>query len=74
MKTKLKQVDYGGSALALAGVVLILVALNTGGQAEPWDSATVLCTLIIGIALVVALFFWEGMVARIPIIPLRTFR
>lgn len=74
MKTKLLQVDYGGSTLVLAGAILLLVALNYGGQALPWDSALVLSTLLVGVALCFGLVLYEWKVARIPIIPLKTFK
>ena len=74
IKTKLRQIDYGGCALVLSGTILILVALSYGGQALPWDAALVLSTLILGLALWFGLFFYEWKVAKLPIIPLRTFK
>jgi MFS family permease len=60
-KTKRQQMaelDYGGIFLFTAGMVLFLIGLSWGGTVYPWKSAQVLCTLLIGIATLVALGFY----------------
>ena len=74
VKTKLKQVDYGGATLVLISTILVLVALNLGGQARSWDDALVLSTIIVGLSLWFGLFFYEWKIASLPIIPLKTFK
>ncbi|KIV93428.1 hypothetical protein PV10_04641 [Exophiala mesophila] len=68
-KSILKQIDIGGAILSISGLTLILIALQSGGLFHPWSSAYVLCTLIIGILLVVAFALWEWKFAKFPIIP-----
>lgn len=46
-----------------------LVALQAGGYSHPWKSAYVLCTLIIGLLLIIAFVVWEMKFARHPIVP-----
>lgn len=50
-----------------------LVALQTGGYTHPWSSAYVLCTLLIGLALVAAFFVWEWKGAKYPMVPKELF-
>ena len=60
-KTKRQQMaelDYGGIFLFTAGMVLFLIGLSWGGTVYPWKSAQVLCTLLIGIATLIALGFY----------------
>jgi hypothetical protein len=54
-RQQMKELDYGGIFLFAAGMVLFLIGLSWGGTSYPWVSAQVLCTLLIGIALLVAL-------------------
>lgn len=51
-----------------------LVALQAGGYTHPWASAYTLCTLLIGIALLVAWFVWEWKFARHPMVPFELFK
>ncbi|EXJ75432.1 uncharacterized protein A1O5_02128 [Cladophialophora psammophila CBS 110553] len=69
----LKRVDYLGGALSIIGVTLFLVALQSGGFTHPWKSAYVLCTLLIGIALIVAFVLWEWKGAKYPMVPRELF-
>jgi hypothetical protein len=50
-----------------------LVAMQAGGYNHPWDSAYVLCTMIIGIALIVAFVVWEAKYAKVPMVPREMF-
>jgi hypothetical protein len=51
--------DYHGS----------LVALQSGGYTHGWSSAYVLCTLLIGLGLIVAWVVWEWKFAPHPMVP-----
>jgi hypothetical protein len=77
-KTKRQQMaelDYGGIFLFTAGMVLFLIGLSWGGTVYPWESAQVLCTLIIGIVTLVALGLYESyFVKHTALIPPRLFR
>ena len=70
---KLKQVDWLGSALTLAWVMLALIALSWAGSQYRWDSAAVLAPLLFGVALLGAFVYTEAKV-RLPLIPLYIFR
>lgn len=50
-----------------------LVALQSGGYSHPWSSAYVLCTLLIGVALIAAFFVWEWKGAKYPMVPKELF-
>ena len=45
------------------------MGLTWGGSAYPWDSAHVLCTLIIGFALLVSFSFYEYFAVKPPVRP-----
>jgi MFS family permease len=60
-KTKwqmVKELDFIGIFLFIAGCVLFLVGLSWGGVSYPWTSAPTLCTLLIGIATLAAFAFY----------------
>jgi hypothetical protein len=56
---KVARLDLPGFALFGAGLTLFLVGLNLGGGLYTWSSATVLCTLVIGIATLISFGVWE---------------
>lgn len=61
-KTRLqqtKELDWIGIVLYVSGCVLFLIGLSWGGVAYAWQSAEVLCTLLIGIV-TIAVFFIYG--------------
>lgn len=68
-RTKLKQLDYAGSALTLVWAILILLGLSWGGKTFPWDSAAVLSCLILGIVLLAFFVYVEAKWVKLPIIP-----
>ncbi|KAK6396573.1 hypothetical protein LTR65_008471 [Meristemomyces frigidus] len=57
-----------GYSLAIL-TAFVLVALQAGGYSHSWTSAYVLCTLLIGIALIGGWVVWETKFARHPMIP-----
>lgn len=76
-KTKmqlLKELDYLGIFLWTAGLTLFLMGVSWGGALYPWDSAATISSLVIGGALLVALFIWEGFAKlKYPAIPVKFF-
>ncbi|KAF2003779.1 MFS general substrate transporter [Amniculicola lignicola CBS 123094] len=70
----LKRIDYLGGVLSITGLTLFLVALQSGGYTHPWTSAYVLCTMLIGLALIAAWVVWEAKFAHHPMIPKELFR
>ncbi|GAW11571.1 hypothetical protein ANO14919_009180 [Xylariales sp. No.14919] len=77
-KTKgqiLKQLDYVGSFLWIAGLTLFLIGISVGGTVYPWKSATTLSTIIIGGVLLIILFIYEAYAKlEYPAIPVKFFR
>ncbi|OCT44607.1 putative major facilitator superfamily transporter [Cladophialophora carrionii] len=64
-----KRIDYVGAVLSITGVILFLVALQSGGSSHPWKSAYVLCMLFIGAALIAGFVVWEWKGATYPMVP-----
>ena len=54
----LRELDYLGMLLFVAGLVLFLIGLSWGGVIYPWKSAQTLSTLLVGLALIVGFFVW----------------
>ncbi|KAL1794523.1 hypothetical protein ACET3X_007944 [Alternaria dauci] len=65
----LKRIDYIGGVLSITGLTLFLVALQSGGYTHPWASAYVLCTMLIGLALIAAWVVYEAKYAAYPMVP-----
>ncbi|CAE6389590.1 unnamed protein product [Rhizoctonia solani] len=71
---KVRKVDFVGSLLSLASVVLILVPISGGGTYYSWHSALVIAMLSVGSVLAIAFLFVEWRIAALPILPLHLFR
>ncbi|KAF2208594.1 hypothetical protein CERZMDRAFT_114565 [Cercospora zeae-maydis SCOH1-5] len=67
----LKRIDFVGGFIFMAGVLLILVALNVGGRDSPWTSAPTLVPLVLGFVVLIAGCFYEYFVAPWPLFPRR---
>lgn len=76
-KTKrqlMKQLDYLGIFLWTAGLTIFLMGISWGGTIYPWKSAAVITSILIGAALLVILFLWEGFKdLTYPAIPVKFF-
>ncbi|KAI9376305.1 major facilitator superfamily domain-containing protein [Aspergillus egyptiacus] len=69
----LKTIDWSGTVLIVGGTIMFLFGLQFGGVNYPWDSATVLCLIIFGLATYVLAMLNEWKIARYPVIPMRLF-
>jgi len=70
-----KDFDYIGLVLFMAGLILFLIGLTWGGTAYPWRSAHVISTIIIGFLCLVALAVWETFGSpREPLLPMYLFK
>jgi hypothetical protein len=67
--SKLRKIDYGGIALNMAAVLLVLIPLSGGGVQYAWDSAFVIAMLVTGVVTSVLFVVYEWKVAPIPIMP-----
>lgn len=70
----IKAIDWAGSLLIVGVMVMVLLGLNFGGTAYPWDSPKVVCLVVIGASMAVLFLFSESRLARYPIMPLGLFR
>jgi len=71
----LREFDWLGLFLFLAGCTLFIVGCSWGGTMAPWVSATVLCPIIIGLLTLIGLGFYEAYASiREPLFPPRLFR
>ncbi|KAI0502809.1 major facilitator superfamily domain-containing protein [Xylaria bambusicola] len=70
---KLRKIDWLGVITSVAGIVLTVLAVNSGGILWAWTSSQVLSTLIIGGVLFFVFIAIEASQAKIPIMPLRLF-
>ncbi|KAI0543376.1 major facilitator superfamily domain-containing protein [Xylaria curta] len=70
---KLRKIDWLGVITSVVGVVLTLLAINSGGLLWPWTSGQVLLTLIIGGILFFVFIVIEAYLTIISIMLLRLF-
>ncbi|ORX69989.1 MFS general substrate transporter [Linderina pennispora] len=73
-REKLGRVDFGGSAISLVSIVLVLLALSWGGQQYPWSSARVICCIVFGVLIGALFVFYEAKYAKEPILPMYLFK
>lgn len=76
-KTKwqeLKELDYVGAFLFIAGLVVFLYGLSSGGTSYPWDAAGTLVPLILGLFVFLSAFIYDFLVPRDPLFPWYLFR
>lgn len=71
----LREFDWLGMFLFLAGCTMFIVGVSWGGSMAPWVSATVLCPIIIGLLTLIGLGFYEAYYPlTAPLFPPRLFR
>lgn len=68
----IKRLDWGGIFLSLVGITVFVVPLSWAGALYPWESWQTIVPLFIGVALLVALGFYEAR-PKNPVIPHRIF-
>ncbi|KAL1649558.1 hypothetical protein SLS58_001615 [Diplodia intermedia] len=69
--SRIKRVDFLGSITLVTSLVLLLLALNSGGNIVPWTHPLVLVSLPLFAAFLLAFIVVEDRVAMEPIIPVR---
>ncbi|KAK0635393.1 major facilitator superfamily domain-containing protein [Bombardia bombarda] len=69
-KSLVSRIDFTGSFLTVAFIVLLLLGLNAGGNVVPWTHPLVLVSIPLSLATLVAFVWWEAHAAQ-PIIPVR---
>ncbi|KAL4869728.1 fungal trichothecene efflux pump-domain-containing protein [Aspergillus spectabilis] len=56
--TYVRQFDYIGTLLFVAGLLLFLMGLTWGGSRYPWGSSYVIATMVVGGVLFIAFILW----------------
>lgn len=69
MVTKLEKIDYWGTLFSCAAVCLLLVPISDGGTNFAWNSATVICLLVMGLLCALIFLVVEWKVAILPMMP-----
>ncbi|KAF8521173.1 major facilitator superfamily-domain-containing protein [Gautieria morchelliformis] len=70
---QLKEIDYVGSALAVAIAALICTAIEMGNKEFPWNSAPIIVLFVVGAALIPVFVFYELKVAKNPVVDMHLF-
>lgn len=65
---KLARIDYVGTFLITAGLVLVLLAATFGGNEFSWDSGAVISCFVLGGLLLIAFVVWNFKFAKEPLI------
>ncbi|KAJ4122719.1 hypothetical protein NW768_010159 [Fusarium equiseti] len=73
-KEKVRKIDWWGVMASIAGIVLTVMSINSGGSMWAWQNAKTISLLTIGIIMILVFIIIEAFFARIPIIPLRLFK
>lgn len=73
-KVGLRAIDWLGILCFLAFTLMVLLGLDFGGDIFAWDSAKVLCLLVIGVCMLGAFVYNEAKLARYPLLPLGVFK
>jgi hypothetical protein len=71
---ELKEIDYIGLTLYTGGLTSLLFGFSwAGSEAHPWNSASVIAPIVVGIAALIACFAYDFTYAKNPFFPLRLF-
>ncbi len=69
------KMDWLGSALIVSGLILVVFAItDSSGAANGWKTPYIYILLIVGSALLGAAFYFEGWIAKSPLIPFDLFQ
>ncbi|KAG0241375.1 major facilitator superfamily domain-containing protein [Mortierella sp. GBAus27b] len=73
-KDKIKRIDFFGSLLLLAAVIMILLPLSWGGGKYAWKSGIVIGLLCAGLVVTIIFAVVEWKIPSEPIVPIHLFR
>ncbi|KAG0047999.1 hypothetical protein BGZ83_007057 [Gryganskiella cystojenkinii] len=71
---KIKRIDFYGSILLLATVIMILLPLSWGGSKYPWSDGKIIGLLCGGFGLAVVFILFEWKVPKEPIVPIHLYK
>lgn len=72
-KEKVAAIDFFGAFLALAGSTLLVLALTWAGGEHPWESAHVVATLVVGVAVSAGFILWQWKGTSVPLVSMEIF-
>ncbi|CAG1999323.1 unnamed protein product [Fusarium graminearum] len=74
LKDKVRKIDWWGVLASIAGIVLTVMSINSGGSIWAWKNVKTISMMTIGIIMILVFIIIEALFAKIPIIPLRLFK
>jgi hypothetical protein len=69
-----KELDFIGAILFVAGLVVFLFGLNSGGNVYPWSHAGTLAPLILGLFVFLGAFAYDFTIPKDPLFPWYLFK
>jgi hypothetical protein len=69
-----KELDFIGAILFVAGLVVFLFGLNSGGNVYPWSHADTLAPLILGLLVFLGAFAYDFTIPKDPLFPWYLFK
>ncbi|KAF5853860.1 hypothetical protein GGP41_006677 [Bipolaris sorokiniana] len=70
----LKKIDYIGSGILTGSVLMLLVALSTGGAPWPWNHSSIVTLVVLGTLGLISFIVWErSRFCKYPIMPPHVF-
>jgi predicted membrane channel-forming protein YqfA (hemolysin III family) len=73
LRSKMARIDYLGMSVFVAATTLLLYGITTGGTTDPWNSASVLVTIVLGVVGFGVFVLIEWKASKEPMIPIRIF-
>lgn len=70
----IRAIDWVGTFSILAVTLMLLLGLDFGGVAFPWNSPKVICLIVFGTLMIGVFLYSEKRLARYPLIPLGIFK
>lgn len=68
IRAKLAKIDYVGTLLLTAGLVLLLLAMTFGGNEYSWKSAAIICLFTLGGSILVLFCYYNFFISKKPIV------
>lgn len=68
VRAKLAKIDFVGTFLIAAGLVLVLLAMTFGGHEYAWRLAAVICCFVLGGVTLIVFAWWNFWVSKNPVI------
>ena len=69
----IRAIDWLGSLSILGVTLMLLLGLDFGGEAFPWNSPTVICLIVFGSVAILFFVLSEKKFAKYPLMPLKLF-